>query len=75
MGDWIANEIEGSKKFMQQLVQENSEMRARIAELEAALREVRTAIISNATDTLWMGTECPETIVDRIDAALQSATS
>jgi hypothetical protein len=43
---------------------------ARIAELEAALREVRAAIVTSATDTLWMNTKCPETIVDRIDAAL-----
>lgn len=42
----------------------------RIAELEAALREVRAAIVANATDTLWLNTQCPETIVDRIDAAL-----
>lgn len=43
---------------------------ARIAVLEAALQEVRAAIIANATDTLWLNTQCPETIVDRIDAAL-----
>jgi hypothetical protein len=43
--------------------------RARIAELEAALRDVRAAIIEKAPDTLW--TSLIETACDRIDGVLQ----
>lgn len=38
MTDWVANEIEGSKKFMQDIVQENIDLRARNAKLEASLK-------------------------------------
>lgn len=40
----------------------------RIEALEAALREVRTAIMEHAPDTLWVS--LIETAVDRIDADL-----
>ena len=44
------------------------EARQRIAELEAALRDVRAAIIDKAPDTLWAG--LIETAVDRIDSVI-----
>ena len=40
----------------------------RIAELEAALRDVRQVICEKAPDTLWIG--LIETAVDRIDGVL-----
>ena len=40
----------------------------RIAELEAALRDVRQVICEKAPDTLWVG--LIETAVDRIDGVL-----
>lgn len=40
----------------------------RIAELEAALRTVRQAIVEKADDTFWLSPI--ETVVDHIDAAL-----
>ncbi len=45
----------------------------RIAVLEAALRDVRTAIADKAPDTLWIG--LIETAVDRIDGVLQNPLS
>lgn len=42
--------------------------RARIRELEAALRTVRQAIIDKADDTFWLSEI--ETVVDHIDGVL-----
>ena len=43
-------------------------LRERIAELESALSDVRTAIIDQADDTVWVS--WIETAVDRIDGVL-----
>lgn len=46
-----------------------ADMAKRIAELEAALRDVRAAIIEKAPDCLWV--TLIETACDRIDGVLQ----
>jgi hypothetical protein len=50
------------------------------ARLRAALLEVRSAILSPVnqhaiTDTIWIDSPCPETVVDFIDWALEAESN
>lgn len=53
---------------IQSLSNECQRLEMRVVDLEAALRDVRTAVIANANDVLWQSSI--ETVVDRIDSAL-----
>lgn len=59
------NKSSGPRDWFENVIDDRD---ARIAELEAALREVRASVIANANDVLWHSEI--ETVVDRIDSAL-----
>lgn len=51
------------------------EAKAENERLCGALCDVRASITEQATDTLWMQSECPETICDFIGATLREVES